>query len=343
MSASQHVPESASPVDLPAVTRTKITDILSREEIRMLTERSDAMGFAAIAFTWTVIAGTLATLAWASHLPLLYSAPIFALGMVVLGGRHLGLAILMHEAAHKTLFKTRWLNDVFADWVCARPIWSDVAKYRAHHFIHHSRTGQPDDTDISLVRGLPCDRRSLARKLVRDIAGVTGLKFLVGRALMDAGVLKWTVASDVQRLPRDGRPLWRYGFELLRNSAPMLIVNGAFLGVCCLAGYPWLFAVWVLSYITPFPLFVRIRSLAEHACTEPSVDMFRNTRTTRAGFLARMTVAPIRVNFHIEHHVLAAVPYFKLERMHRMLLERGAVAVPPGYLDVLRIVTTTEA
>jgi fatty acid desaturase len=100
--------------------------------------------------------------------------------------------------------------------------------------------------------------------------------------------------------------------------------------------------MWLLSYVTPFPLFLRIRSLAEHACTETTTDMFLNTRTTRAGFLARVTVAPIRVNYHLEHHVLPGVPYFRLPLMHRLLRERGAVEKPPGYLDVLRIVSSRQ-
>jgi fatty acid desaturase len=317
-----------------------VTDIFTREEIRMLTTRSDAMGFAAVGFTWAVIASTLAALAWAARLPWPLAAPLFLLAMIVLAGRHLALAILMHEASHKTLFKTLWLNDVLADWLCAKPIWSDVHKYRAHHFVHHSHTGQPEDSDLSLVTGLPCTRASLWRKFARDLAGLTGLKILFGRLLMDAGLIKWTVANDVQWLPRHDKRWWHYPRDLLRNSAGTLLVNGVLLASCWLAGAPWLFAMWILSYVTPFPLFVRIRSLAEHACTEPSRDMFRNTRTTRAGLLARMTVAPIRVNFHIEHHVLAAVPYFRLSRMHRLLRERGASTEPPGYWDVLRIVTT---
>ncbi|MES2126724.1 MAG: fatty acid desaturase, partial [Pseudomonadota bacterium] len=59
----------------------------------------------------------------------------------------------------------------------------------------------------------------------------------------------------------------------------------------------------------------------------------------RAGLLARATVAPLRVNFHIEHHVLPAVPYFRLKHMHALLRQRELVPPPPGYLDVLRLVS----
>ncbi|MGH8493836.1 MAG: fatty acid desaturase family protein [Moraxellaceae bacterium] len=337
------IPDSATPLEMPASTRRKVTDIFTREEIKMLTERSDLMGFAAVGFTWGVIILTFAALAWASAQPLSIAIPVFVLGFIVMAGRHLGLAILHHEAAHKTLFKNPGLNDFIGDWFCARPIWNDVKKYRVHHFMHHTKTGQEGDTDLSLVAPFPTSQASLMRKFARDLVGLTGLKYLLGRVLMDAGVLKWTVASDIVKLPQEGRRWWEYPRDLLKNSAGMLLTNGMLLAALWASGYPWLYAVWVLSYVTPFPLFLRIRSLAEHACTEKTTDMFLNTRSTRAGFIARATVAPIRVNYHIEHHVMASVPYFRLPLMHRMLRERGAVSAPPGYLDVLRIVSSKPA
>jgi fatty acid desaturase len=301
------------------------------------------MGLSAVGFTWAVIVGTGALLAWATSQPALVAVPTFVLGLVVLGGRHLGLAILHHEAAHKSLFKTRWMNELIGDWLCARPSWNDLKKYRAHHFVHHRRTKQPEDPDRSLVEPFPTTRASLMRKLARDLVGLTGLKYLVGRTLMDAGVVKWTVASDVVWLPRNGRRWWSYPSEFAKNAGGMLFANSLLLTACWASGHTWLFAVWVLSYLTPFPLFLRIRSLAEHACTETTTDMFLNTRTTRAGFLARATVAPIRVNYHIEHHVLPAVPYFRLPLMHRLLRERGVLGKPPSYLDVLRLVSSKGA
>lgn len=334
------IPASATPTEMPAETRRKVTDLFTRDEIKMLTARSDAMGFLAVGFAWGVIALSFAAMAWASTQPLVVALPVFLLGMVLLAGRQLALAILMHDASHGTLFRTKWLNDVFTDWVCARPIWNDLKKYRAHHFIHHTKTGQPEDTDLSLVAPFPTTRASLRRKLLRDVSGLTGLKFFVGRFLMDAGYIKWTVANDIVKLPQAGRTPLDVLRTLAGNVWPTALVNGLLFFVLWAAGHPWLYALWVLAYMTPFSLFVRIRSLAEHACTEKTTDMFRNTRTTRAGLLARATVAPINVNFHIEHHVMASVPWFRLPQMHRLLRERGALPPAPGYLEVLRLVSS---
>ena len=66
---------------------------------------------------------------------------------------------------------------------------------------------------------------------------------------------------------------------------------------------------------------------------------FAATQFVCSGWLARLTVAPVHVNHHLEHHVMASVPYFRLPRMHAMLQARASAEVPPpeqGYLSVLR-------
>jgi fatty acid desaturase len=100
--------------------------------------------------------------------------------------------------------------------------------------------------------------------------------------------------------------------------------------------------VWVLAFLTLLPLFIRIRSIAEHGCLERTPDMFRNTRTTRAGWLARMTVAPVNVNYHLEHHVMASVPYYRLPQMHQWLRAKEALPEAPGYLDVLTLASSGQ-
>lgn len=332
-------PESATPTEMPTSTRRRVTELFTRDEIRMLNERSDLMGFAAVGFTWGVIVATLAMLVWAKGQSPWIAIPAFIVGFVILAGRHLALAILHHDAAHTSLFKTRWLNEWIGDWFCARPGWNHLVRYRAHHFVHHGKTNQPEDTDISLVVSLPTTRASLVRKFARDLLGLTGLKYVAGRILMDAGILKWTVANDVVWLPREGRRWWSHPVEFVKNAGGMLATNAVFLIACWASGHAWLYGVWVAAYLTPYPLFVRIRSMAEHACTDRGRDMFLNTRTTRAGFLARATVAPIRVNYHLEHHVMPAAPYYRLPLLHTMLRQRGASDSPPGYVDVLAIVT----
>lgn len=69
--------------------------------------------------------------------------------------------------------KPGWLNDVAVDRLCARPIWNDLHKYRAHHMRHHAKTSLPEDPDLSLVAGFPVTKKSLLRKFTRDLTGLT--------------------------------------------------------------------------------------------------------------------------------------------------------------------------
>lgn len=323
--------DSSTPKVLPAETRRKVAGLFTSEEIAALTARSDLRGAWAIASTWTIIAAAMTLIA-------LWPNPFtWIIGVIVIAGRQLALAILQHEGAHGTLFKTRWMNNVLTDWLCARPVWQHLPKYRSHHFVHHTKTGTEADPDISLHAAYPVSRSSLLRKFLRDLSGITGLKLMVGLVLMDSGVFKWTLANDLTPLPQAHRRWFDYPLSFLRNAGGMLVTNAILFGILALSGHAWLYAVWVLAYITPFPLFVRIRSIAEHGMLERVPDMFRNTRSTRVNWLMRSTVAPCNVNFHIEHHAMAAVPYYRLPLMHQLMRAKQAVPEAPSYWDVMRL------
>ena len=317
-------------------TRTAISDLFTREEITELTAKSDLHGTWAVFSTWAGIGGTFAAVAgfW-EYLPNWGKLLLCIAALVILAGRQLALAIIMHDASHQSLFKTKWLNDIATDWLCARPIWNDLKKYRAHHLRHHSKTSTVDDPDLSLVEGFPTSKKSLMRKFFRDVSGVTGLKFALGRVLMDVEKMEWTVSNDRRWISQEGRHWTDYPKTFLKNSGGAIATNAALFSVLWAAGHPKLYALWVLAYLTPFPLLLRIRSMAEHAGMPTSHSALTNTRTTKAGYLARALVAPIHVNYHKEHHLMATVPYFKLPKMHQMLLERGHVPEPPTYWQVL--------
>lgn len=328
---------SATPSEIPVVIRRRLSDLFTREEIAQLTARSDAMGWWAVLATWTVIAACFALLAlWPNPLTFLFA-------VIVLGGRQLALAILAHEAAHRTLFRTPWLNELIGDWLCARPIWNDVPRYREHHLRHHTHTGTERDPDLSLVRPLPVTRRSLVKKFLRDLSGQTGLRRMAAQFLMEIGVFKYTVAAEVERLPQAGRGPSDYLRDGLRNMSGFLFAQLAIAAVLAACGVLWIYAAWALAYLTTFSLYIRIRSMAEHACTEDSPDMFRNTRSTRAGWLARWTVAPWNVNLHLAHHVMASVPWFRLPQMQALMRARGAAPECPGYREVLQLVSSRAA
>lgn len=312
----------------------KLTDLVTREEIRALLRASDLRGALSVALDWGIIGAAMALVAWRPGVVTVLAA------LVVIGGRQLGLAVLMHECSHRSLFARAGLNEWVGRWLCAAPMWNHLEKYRAHHLRHHSHAGTERDPDRSLITPFPVRRASLARKLLRDVSGVSGVKRVIGLLMMDLGLLRYTASADAVRVSPEERSgsMLRTG---ARSLGPVLLAQCALLGVLWLVGYPALYTLWVGAWLTTFGLFLRIRSIAEHAGTAESADPFLNTRTTVAGALARLTVAPHHVNYHLEHHLLMTAPHYRLPELHRLLRDRGGLDGSPlarGYGQVLRTV-----
>lgn len=273
---------------------------LTPDEIRRLATRSDWVGLWLLLHCWAVIAAALALFAW------LPNVLTFLLAVMVIGSRQLGLAILMHEAAHNALFRTLKFNNFAGEWLCARPIMAELATYRQYHLSHHRFTQTEKDPDLVLSEKFPTSRASLRRKFLRDLTGQTGLKQLAGQLLAARSDADLAQAFKARRFLR---------------SVPVFV--GITLAISLIGEWWWGLAFWVLPYLTWFQLVLRIRNIAEHGATEQSDNPLQNVRTTRAGPVMRLFVAPYWVNYHLEHHLVMHVPCWQLPRMHALLTQKG--------------------
>jgi len=292
---------------------------LSREEISELLEIDDWRSWATVLINWGLVGAAFALVArWPN--PLTIVAALF-----VIGARQLGFAVVMHEAAHRTLLANRTLNDWVGNWLAAYPIWLDTAPYRNYHLQHHAKTWTKDDPDLALATALPVTAASLRRKIWRDLSGQTGWKRAKATWRRDLGKTKGKVRRGDDA-----------GIASLRG---VVVTNLVLLGLLALFGHAELYLLWVVAWLTTYSLAMRIRAIAEHSMITDPTDPMRNTRTTLVSWWERILVAPNRVNYHLEHHLLMTVPHYKLPRLHRMLAERGALesaCVARGYLSVLR-------
>lgn len=284
---------------------------LTSDEIRDLAARSDRMGTWLVLHCWGTIALAVALFAW------LPNSLTFVVAVMIIGSRQLGLAILMHEAAHNALFKTRWLNDFVGEWFCGRPILAELDAYRHYHLTHHRFTQTDKDPDLVLSSKFPTTRASLKRKFIRDITGQTGFKQLAGQIMMS-----FRLAGDDEALDAASSD-----FAQAFKARDLWMSLPVFLGIMLVMGligeWWWGFAFWLLPFLTWFQLVLRIRNIAEHGATEQSENPLQNVRTTLAGPLARLLVAPYWVNYHLEHHMIMHVPCWRLRDMHDTLLEKG--------------------
>ncbi len=278
-----------------------------------LRRRSDVVGMLLILHAWLVIAACMLVFArWPNPFT-------FVVCSALIGGRQLGLSILMHDAAHRVLMRHAGLNDFAGHWLCGGAVGAHMYDYRPYHLSHHRHTQQDQDPDLVLSAPFPISASSLWRKVWRDMSGRTGIKQRVA-----------------QLRPTSGRGV----SGVLRHEKAFVLCNLFLLGLLWAAGQPMLYVwLWLLPLLTWFQLFSRIRNIAEHAVTGDRHNRLRNTRTTFANLFERALVAPYWVNYHLEHHLFTFVPCWKLRKAHRLLINQGLgpqMELTPGYAAVLR-------
>ena len=310
----------------------KAQDYLSKQEIETLTRKSDLHGAWMVFCNWAII-GLAFAMAY-----LWPNVITFILAILMLAGRQLGLSILVHECGHRSLFATRKLNELCGHWLAGYPVFLDMDKYAKGHLVHHRTAGTEQDPDLANYRHYPISKDSFYRKVWRDLSGQTAIK-LIG-SLVKSGQDQRSHSTRKAGVSGEGKPN-----HLLRNS---LLMNGLLLLVLTLFAHPALYLLWVIAYLTVYMLVLRIRQIAEHADVPDLFDLDprKNTRTTYTNPMTRLLIAPNFVNYHLEHHILASVPAYRLKQMHHLLKQRGAyqdTKLGSGYWQIIQQVTQSNS
>src|SRR5438309_8757841 len=142
-----------------------------REALRRIPSVRNAIAVASI-YAQTI--GIIVAAVWINNVL------VWALAFVLMGRAHAQFAALMHEAAHRLLFRNRRVNDWVGRWLLGFPAFTPVDLYRRGHMAHHRDEFGPDEPDIPLYRGYPIGRAAMRRKLTGDATGPTGGERLLG-------------------------------------------------------------------------------------------------------------------------------------------------------------------
>ena len=265
-----------------------------RDELRDIPDVRNALSIVSVAAqTALVVWAGVAWFPWTV-------VPAFLL----MGRAHAQLASLMHEAAHRLLFRSKRVNDVVGRWLLGFPSFTSTDAYRRVHMAHHRQEFGPDEPDVALYRGYPISRDSLRRKLVRDATGRTGIRLM--RAFL---------ANRTSTDQRVRRTFWK-----------IMAVQGVLLAAAIASGHWWVYPVlWLGPYLTVWRVINRLRSIAEHGGMVMSSDRRQTTHSVAQHPLARFWMVPFHIGWHLAHHVDAGVPFRNLPRYHRALEEAGYV------------------
>lgn len=298
------------------------------EEIRELRAIRDIRAWLTVLVNYGLVAASMAMVA---YLPNIFT---IVLALFIIGARQLGFAVVMHESAHHTLFKNRKVNDFVGNWLAGYPVYLSADMYRAHHLEHHAKTWTEADPDLPLAKGFPVSKASMARKVLRDLLGITGLKQLIGTSYLAIKVIRG------EQVDSGTLPMRMTRGPAIRMVVGTLLTNLLLVALLWSLGHPMLYLLWFGAWMTTNNLVARIRSIAEHAVVPDPGDPIGQTRTVLAGRLERLFIAPNGVQYHLEHHLLMTVPHYNLPKFHAMMRDRGLLegaCVADNYAQVLRV------
>jgi len=281
--------------------RTKLT----KEQIKEVHQKSDLKG-AIQTFGFLAILIGAGVAAWFSfnHWPWWATVGIvFLYGMVgafTING--------VHELGHGTVFKTRWLNSFFCH-LLAFLGWHNHETFQYSHIRHHRYTlHPPDDLEVVLPSGF----------LFRDVLKwgfffPLHFKFIFLQTLRYArGEFRgeWELTLYPESDPKSRKAPVRW--------ARITLAGHALISVAALTAGQWIIPILCCSAGSIGQWLFFLCNNTQHTGLKDNVDDFRLCCRT-------FTIHPIisflywQMNYHIEHHMYAAVPCYNLGKLHKLI------------------------
>lgn len=224
-------------------------------------------------------------------------------------------SIANHELSHGTVFKTKWLNSVFLR-IFSILGWYNFHESKMSHTYHHLYTLHPEgDREVVLPIFPSLKVTYLIQLFTFNIFGgvesngfIPTMKRIFKPAILGKFEGKWRecVFTD--------QPMAR---KKASNWARLLLLFHISLVTVSLA-----LKVWILPVLVTFAPFIAnwwryFVAVPMHAGLRNNVPDFRLCART-------ITLDPIsgflywRMNWHIEHHMFAAVPCYSLRKLHKV-------------------------
>lgn len=231
--------------------------------------------------------------------------------LLVLGNRQRALGNILHDAAHRNLNRNRRLNDLVTRALIAPLLFVSLSRYRQLHFRHHLDLGaQHADPDLIPI---PAQK---ARSWVAAVATNTlSLRAVLGSTfgqLLDHAV------------PLGGRLYILVWWSVL--VAVLVAAAGSGPAAATLT-------LWLAARATVFHAITTFREMCDHHGLTPG-GVFSFTRDIRATGLWSVLFHPRNNAYHLTHHLLPAIPYYRLPEAQRLF------ATLPGYHERARVCQT---
>jgi fatty acid desaturase len=237
-----------------------------------------------------------------------------AVWFVVLGVLLNFLYAGQHELSHWTVFKTRWLNNLFGH-LFGFTVFMPREHDRMEHYQHHRHTQDPE-LDGELQGSPFFTTRSY-------LLYASGIGYWSGIFLRTLGT-----ASN-SRFPAFFTGKQR---RLATMEARIYLLGYATIAVLSLYYQSWFAVTYWLAPMLTTKFIHNCQNLAEHTGMPNEPDILINTRTIKSNALLNWLAW--NMPYHTAHHTYPAVPFYKLPQLHaEMVAGMGREPETIGYLS----------
>lgn len=275
---------------------------LSKEDLRKLTERSDWKGFCQSAGYLSIIGLTGALSVWSW----LYWAWYWTLSLVFLHGMVCAFSVnAMHELSHTTVFKNKTLNNVFL-YLFSFIGWHNPVVFKASHTRHHQYTLHPPRDQEVFPNMHPVLRVFLTTFFDPRVSW--GLLVATVRHAQGRKNSSWE--ETLFESPEKMKPAIRWARILLFGHGLITVIG-------LLSGW-WI--VPILVSLTPsYGRWLQyLCNELQHVGLPGDVPDWRVcARSVKLNPLLGFLYW--HMQYHIEHHMYAAVPCYNLKNLNRLI------------------------
>lgn len=218
-----------------------------------------------------------------------------------------GMGAAVHELSHGTAFKTRWLNRFFFK-LFAFLTWNSYFHFKESHRRHHQVTGMMEYDKEIKPEPIPFTTLQMLGWLTFDWAQFrrmiwTNIQHALGNT--DVDFFFWCPLLSKEDIKTK---------ELIRWARILILGHLAFLALFIYFELYILIATFTFGYF--FATFlVHGCEIQQHAGLSRNIPDWRVIAYT-AKFGPVMSFLYWNMNYHIEHHMYAAVPFYNLPKLH---------------------------
>jgi fatty acid desaturase len=238
--------------------------------------------------------------------------PVRIAGTFLIGACIHALAILMHEGIHGSYFRNPVLDRTTAFLLGAPAFFSETA-YRVPHIVHHRFNRSERDPD---------EFSNVSRK-----RAVVSLAFYAWIVL---GMPVYVVQVYVGALRRGSR---RERLHVILETALLAVL---YAGVIIWAASHKKLGLVVELWLVPAcvaAIFGNVRGWAEHTMTVKGSPLTQSRTVTSNWFVSLFMC---NLNYHLEHHLFPAMPWYNLPKLHALLADEYRAAGSSTYRSYLR-------